>query len=440
MSAPRRMRLGMLTGSVGNHQGAWRRPTSRVEEITSLSLFSDVARWAEAAKLDALFLADGLSLETARIKAGPFGHLEPVTLLSALAARTERIGFIGSISTTFTEPYNMARQMASLDHISGGRAAWNIVTSAWGEVNFGGRPLPPHAERYARAEEFVEVVTALWDSWADDAILADRADGTYALPERVRRIDHVGRHFSVEGPLNVPRSPQGRPVLVQAGSSSDGKDFAARHAEVVFTAQQTLAGSQEFYRDLRSRIRAAGRDPDGVKILPGVSPIVAPTETAAKALATELRGLINVEIGLERLQKQLGGVDLSGLDVDGTIPPEILPPVESVQGRQSRYGVFKELAVTGRYSIRRLIEMEVSSSGHWVPVGSPEQIADLLAERFLAGGSDGFVLLPSYLPEGVQLLTDAVVPILRERGLFREEYEGTTLRENLGLARPAVRG
>jgi alkanesulfonate monooxygenase SsuD/methylene tetrahydromethanopterin reductase-like flavin-dependent oxidoreductase (luciferase family) len=229
-------------------------------------------------------------------------------------------------------------------------------------------------------------------------------------------------------------------VLVQAGSSSDGKDFAARHAEVVFTAQQTLAGSQEFYRDLRSRIRAAGRDPDGVKILPGVSPIVAPTETAAKALATELRGLINVEIGLERLQKQLGGVDLSGLDVDGTIPPEILPPVESVQGRQSRYGVFKELAVTGRYSIRRLIEMEVSSSGHWVPVGSPEQIADLLAERFLAGGSDGFVLLPSYLPEGVQLLTDAVVPILRERGLFREEYEGTTLRENLGLARPAVRG
>ncbi|WP_281689745.1 LLM class flavin-dependent oxidoreductase [Pseudonocardia thermophila] len=435
---PRRMRLGMLIGGVGNHQGAWRRPESRVEEITSLSLFTDLAHWAEAAKIDALFMADGLTLETQRIKAGPYGHLEPVTLLSALAARTERIGFIGSVSTTFTEPYNLARQMASLDHISGGRAAWNIVTSAWGEVNFG-VPLPSHADRYVRAAEFVEVVTALWDSWADDAVLADRAGGTYALPERVRRIDHVGEHFRVEGPLNVPRSPQGRPVLVQAGSSADGKNFAARYAEVVFTAQQTLADSQAFYRDLKARVAKAGRDPEKVKILPGVSPIVAPTEAEAQALATELRELINVEVGLERLQKQLGGVDLSGLDLDGTIPPELLPPIETVQGRQSRYGVFKELAVTEKYSIRRLIEMEVSSSGHWVPIGSPEQIADLLTERFTQRGCDGFVLLPAYIPEGVQLLTDAVIPILRERGLFREEYEGVTLRENLGLDRPAAR-
>ncbi|MCE0762415.1 NtaA/DmoA family FMN-dependent monooxygenase [Pseudonocardia kujensis] len=282
-------------------------------------------------------------------------------------------------------------------------------------------------------------MTKLWDSWSDDAIVADRAGGTYARPERVQRIDHVGLHFHVEGPLNVPRGPQGRPVLVQAGSSPDGKAFAARHAEVVFTAQQTPEDSRDFYRDLKARVAAAGRDPEKVLILPGVSPIVAPTETEARALAKELRELINVEIGLERLQKQLGGVDLSGLDLDGTIPPEILPPVETVQGRQSRYGVFKELAVTEGYSIRRLIEMEVSSSGHWVPVGAPEQIADLLIERFTGGGSDGFVLLPSYLPEGVRLLTDAVVPILRDRGLFRRDYEGATLRENLGLDRPSVR-
>jgi FMN-dependent oxidoreductase (nitrilotriacetate monooxygenase family) len=440
MATPRgQMNLGILIGGVGNHQGAWRRPNSRVEEVASLSLFADLAAWAERAKLDTLFIADGLTLQLDRLRSSPFGHLEPVTLLSAIAARTSHIGLIPSVSTTFSEPYNVARQLASLDRISGGRAGWNIVTSAWGEINFGGQALPSHAARYARAVEYVDVVTALWDSWSDDAIVIDRAGGVYAEPDRVRKINFAGSHFRVEGPLNVPRSVQGRPVLAQAGSSNDGKDFAARYAEVVFTAQQTVAESQAFYADLKARVAAQGRDPDLVKILPGVSPIVAPTEAEAHRLADELRELIDIEIGLERLSKQLGGVDLSGLELDRPIPPEILPEVETVEGRQSRYGVFKELAVTERFSLRRLIEMEVSSSGHWVTVGAPEQIADRLQERFEQRGADGFILLPSYIPEGFELLVDAVVPILRKRGLFRTEYDGPTLRDHLGLAHPAVR-
>jgi FMN-dependent oxidoreductase (nitrilotriacetate monooxygenase family) len=433
------MNLAVLIGGVGNHQGAWRRPNSRVEEVTSLSLFADLARWAERGKIDALFIADGLSLETQRLKGGPFGHLEPITLLSAIAARTEHIGLIASVSTTFSEPYNVARQFASLDHISKGRAAWNIVTSAWGETNFGGRPLPSHAERYRRAEEYVAAITALWDSWADDAIAIDRAGGVYAEPSRVQPINFTGEHFRIQGPLNVPRSPQGRPVLVQAGSSDDGKDFAARHAEIVFTAQQTLGSSQAFYADLKARVQALGRDPDKVKILPGVSPIIASTETEALKLAKELRELINVEVGLERLQKQLGGVDLSGVEIDGPIPPEILPEVHTVQGRQSRYGVFKQLAVESKLTVRELIEIEVSSSGHWVTVGAPEQIADRLEERYRQGASDGFVLLPSYIPEGFQLLAEGLIPTLQQRGLFKSEYTGTTLRHHFGLARPGPR-
>ncbi|HEY1919829.1 MAG TPA: LLM class flavin-dependent oxidoreductase [Streptosporangiaceae bacterium] len=432
------MNLAILIGGVGNHMGAWRRPNSRVEEITSLSLFADLASWAERAKLDALFIADVLNIETQRIKGGPFGHLEPITLLTAIAARTEHLGLIASVSTTFSEPFNVARQFASLDHISGGRAGWNIVTSAWGEMNFGGKPLPSHADRYRQAEEYVAAITGLWDSWVDDTILIDRASGQYADPSKVHPINFTGEHYRIEGPLNLPRSPQGRPVYVQAGSSDDGKDFAARHAEVVFTAQQTPESSRAFYTDIKARVARAGRNPDQVKILPGVSPIIAPTETEALALARELRELINLEVGLERLQKQLGGVDLSGLDADQPIPPGILPEVTAVQGRQSRYGVFKQLAEEEKFTIRELIEMEVSSSGHWVTVGAPEQIADRLAERYLTGGSDGFVLLPAYIPEGFELLTDALVPILQRRGLFKTEYEGRTMRENFGLPRPAV--
>ncbi|WP_252174503.1 LLM class flavin-dependent oxidoreductase [Rhodococcus pyridinivorans] len=427
----------MLIGSVGNHQGAWRRPTSRVEESNDLSLFADIAQAAERAKIHTLFIADGLTLDRDQVRTKPFAGLEPITLLSALAAVTEKIGFVASVSTTFSEPYNVARQLASLDHISRGRAAWNIVTSAWGEINFGGKPLPSHSERYRIADEYVRAILALWDSWEPGSVVNDRAAGIFADPEKIHPIDFVGEHFTIAGPLNVPRSPQGRPVIAQAGSSSDGKAFAAKYAEIVFTAQQSLTESQAFYRDLREHVAAVGRNPDDVKILPGVSPILGRTEKEAIELHRELVNLIDVESGLVRLSRQLGHVDLSDLDVDGTIPAERLPDIEQVQGRQSRYGVFKQLALEEKFTIRQLIEMEVSSSGHWVPVGSVEQIADQLEERFQQGGADGFILLPSFYPEGFTYLTDELVPLLQERGLFQEEYSGDTLRERLRLPQPS---
>ncbi|MDL9937290.1 NtaA/DmoA family FMN-dependent monooxygenase [Gordonia sp. ABSL1-1] len=429
--------LATLIGGVGNHAGAWRRPNSRVEEKYDLALFRDVVTWAERAKLHAVFLADGLRLDLDTVSSQPFAGLEPVTLLSALAAVTEHIGLIGSISTTFSEPYNVARQLASLDHISGGRAGWNLVTSAWGEENFG-RELPPHAERYERGAEFAEVLLKLFDSWGPGAVRIDRAAGVYADVGQVAPIDHVGKHFSVAGPLNVARSPQGRPIIAQAGSSGDGQAVAARFADLVFTTGRiTHDDSIEFYRSVKSQVSAAGRDPRTVKVLPGVSPIIGETEAAARAVEKELNGLIDLESGRAKLSRQLGNAFLDDLELDEQIPAERLPAEEAVEGRRSRYGVYLTLIEDG-WTLRRLIEWEVASSGHFVPVGAPEQIADLLLERFEARGADGFILLPSYLPEGLTLLTEAVIPILQERGAFQTEYAGQTLRENLGLnAQPA---
>jgi FMN-dependent oxidoreductase (nitrilotriacetate monooxygenase family) len=431
------MHVACFFGGAGQHQAAWRRANSRVETITSLGFHADLAACAERGLMDAIFVADGLFLDHDRMAAEPLGLFEPLTMLSAMAARTEHIGLIGSVSTTFSDPYNVARQFASIDHLSNGRAAWNIVTSSGGEANFGGRPLPSHADRYRRAGEFVDAVVALWDSWADDAIVADRGTGIFADPAKIRRIDHVGDHFSIAGPLNIPRSPQGRPVLAQAGSSEDGKRFAAAHAEIIFTAQQTLESSVEFYQDVKARVAAAGRDPRQVPILPGVSPVIGSTEAEVQAIKEELAQLMNMEIGLAQLTQQLGGVDLDGLDVDAPIPPDILPPVEAVQGRQSRYGVFRQLALEDKLTIRELVALEVGSTGHWSVAGTPEQIADLLQERFVGGGCDGFVLMPPYLPEGLEMFVDHVVPILQQRGLYRTEYEARTLRGNLGIDRPA---
>lgn len=429
--------LATLIGGVGNHAGAWRRPNSRVEEKYQLSLFADIVGWAEAAKLHAVFLADGLRLDTDTIRSQPFAGLEPVTLLSALAAVTDHIGLIGSISTTFSEPFNVARQLASLDHISGGRAGWNLVTSAYGEENFG-RELPPHAERYERGAEFADVLFELFDSWAADAIRIDRAAGVYADPDRVRPINHVGKHFAVQGPLNLPQSPQGRPIVAQAGSSGEGQDVAARYADLVFTTGRTSdEDGLAFYRSLKARVVALGRAAGDVKILPGVSPIIGATEAEARAVERELNGFVDLVAGRAKLARQLAGTPLDDLELDDPIPLERLPREDDVQGRRSRYGVYLDLIRDG-WTLRRLIHWESASSGHYVPVGDPEQIADLLLERFESGSADGFILLPSYVPEGFALLTDAVVPILQQRGAFQTEYAGSTLRENLGLA-PIVR-
>jgi FMN-dependent oxidoreductase (nitrilotriacetate monooxygenase family) len=431
------MHVACFFGGAGQHQAAWRRADSNVETITSLDFHADLAACAERGLMDAIFIADGLFLDTERMAAEPLGLFEPITMLSALAARTRHIGLIASVSTTFSDPYNVARLFSSIDHLSNGRAAWNIVTSSGGEDNFGGRPLPSHGERYRRAAEFVDAVVALWDSWADDAIVADRKSGIFADTAKIRRIDHQGDHFSIAGPLNIPRSPQGRPVLAQAGSSEDGRRFAAARAELIFTAQQTLDGSVDFYRDVKGRVRAAGRDPEQVKILPGVCPIIGSTEAEVVAIKRELSELMNLQIGLEQLSQQLGGLDLSDLDVDAPIPAEILPPVETVQGRQSRYAVFRQLALEDKLTVRELVGLEVGSTGHWSISGTPEQVADLLEERYLGGGCDGFVLMPPFFPAGLEAFVDHVVPILQRRGVYRTEYAATTLRANLGIDRPA---
>ncbi|WP_168701982.1 NtaA/DmoA family FMN-dependent monooxygenase [Gordonia paraffinivorans] len=424
--------LATLIGGVGNHVGAWRRLNSRVEEKYDLSLFTDVVRWAESAKLHAVFLADTVRLDAESLRTQPFAGLEPVTLLSALAAVTEHIGLIGSISTTFSEPYNVARQLASLDHLSRGRAGWNLVTSAYGEENFGVE-LPPHAERYERGAEFAQVLCELFDSWDADAIRIDREAGVYADPDRVHRIDHRGKYFSVQGPLNVARPPQGRPIIAQAGSSDHGQAVGARYADLVFTTgRTTVEDGARFYRSLKTRVVAAGRSADEVKVLPGVSPIIGETEAQARAFEKELNGYIDFDDGRVRLSRQLAGIDLSDLELDEPIPAERLPAESAVQGRRSRYGVYLDLIAEG-WTLRRLIEWEVSSAGHFVPVGDPEQIADLLLGRFEAHSADGYILLPSFLPEGLQLLTDAVVPILQERGAFHTEYADGDLRDSLGL-------
>jgi N-acetyl-S-(2-succino)cysteine monooxygenase len=436
----RQLHFGISAGGGGLHHGAWRRPDSRSEEFPSVTLLKDLAITAERGRFDTFFLADGVALDRQLIRHNlPFGHVEPVSVLSAISSVTTSIGLIATASTTFSEPYNVARQFATLDHVSGGRAGWNIVTSSTGEQNFGGKPLPSHSERYARAHEFVDVVLKLWDSWEDDAHVNDRAGGTFADPEKVHEINHVGPAFRVRGPLNVPRTPQGRPVLVQAGSSEDGKNLAAAYADLIFTAQRDLVKGQEFYRDLKSRAARFGRDPDSIFILPGLVPIVGETETEAKRIHDELLGYADTRAGIRRLEQQLDGVDLSGYTLDDRIPPEVLPAIEDVQGRQSRYAMYHDLIVREKWTIRQLMSLEVSANGHLFVVGDPEQVANDIVERFEARSADGYNVIPPYVPTGFVGFVDQVIPLLQQRGLFRTEYEADTLHGLFGLARPANR-
>ncbi len=434
---PRRFHLNAFLMNVGHHDAAWRHPRTQPERITDLSYFQEVARTAERGKLDSLFLADGVALwGNARFNA--VGGFEPLTLLSALAVATEHIGLIATVSTTFNEPFHVARKFASLDHLSGGRAGWNIVTS--GNVaearNFGREEHLEHALRYERASEFLDVTKKLWDSWRDDAPVIDRESGAYTEEGAVAPINHRGTHFRVDGPLNVQRSPQGYPLLVQAGSSEDGKEFAARYAEAVFTAQQTLADGQTFYKDLKSRLAKYGRRPEELRILPGICPIIGATEAEALALEDELTGLQVPEYGLQQLSGMLG-TDLSGLPLDGPLPE--LPEEQDINGNKSRFTLVAELARREELTIRQLIARLGGGRGHRVFAGTPEQIADQLEIWFTEGAADGFNIMPPYLPGGLEDFVDQVIPLLQERGLFRTEYTGRTLRDHYGLERPAGR-
>ncbi|MFI6443446.1 LLM class flavin-dependent oxidoreductase [Kitasatospora sp. NPDC050543] len=433
----RRLHLNLFLMGVGHHEAAWRHPRTDPEQAGDIAHFQRLAQQAEAASFDSVFLADGVEARSD----GGWGltsHFEPFTLLAALATVTERIGLIGTVSTGFTEPYNLARQFASLDHISHGRAGWNIVTSAGDRAaqNFSRSANQEHAVRYERADEFLDVVTALWDSWEDGALLLDRARGAFADQTKVHDIDHVGKHFQVRGPLNIPRSPQGHPLLVQAGSSADGKAFAARWAEAVFTAQQTLAEGQAFYADLKRQAGEAGRHPWQVKILPGVVPVLGSTEAEARALDEELDALINPARAVGVLSTVLG-VDLTDHPLDEPLPP--LPPLAEINGAKSRFELIRDLAERERLTLRQLVGRLGGGRGHQVVVGTPEQLADHIETWFGQGAADGFNIMPPVLPGGLTDFVEQVLPILRKRGLFREGYTGRTLREHYGLPRPAGR-
>jgi N-acetyl-S-(2-succino)cysteine monooxygenase len=433
-TARRQLHLNAFLMTVGHHESAWRFPETDPLAAWDLKHYVHLARVAERGRFDSIFFGDGPALQ-GDIRFRPVGRLDPTALLPALAAVTERIGLVATASTTYNEPYNVARRFASIDHISGGRAGWNIVTTAGSDAaqNFGLDDVPEHRHRYERATEFVEVCRALWDSWEDDFLIGDKGSGHFADASKIHRIDHEGRFFRVKGPLNVPPSPQGHPLLVQAGSSEDGREFAARHAEAVFTAQQTLEDGRAFYTDLKRRVQSYGRDPARVKILPGIVPVIGGTEAEAQAREAELARLQVPAYGLRQLSS-LVGVELGEVDLDRPLPE--LGDARDVQGHQSRFTVVTDLARREKLTVRQLLVRLGGGRGHRTFTGTPEQIANTLEEWFDAGAADGFNVMPPLLPSGLEEFVEHVVPLLRQRGLFRSEYTGATLREHYGLDRP----
>lgn len=432
----RQMSLGAFLMATGHHIAAWRHPDVPADPLDFAS-YRRAAEIAEAACFDALFIADSVAAPSDALASHSARsvYFEPLTLLSALSALTERIGLIATATTSYNEPYHIARKYASLDHLSGGRAGWNLVTSdAAAEAgNFGRSAHIPHAERYARAREFQQVVQGLWDSWADDAFLRDKASGVFHHPDAVRALDHVGEHFRVRGPLNVARSPQGRPVLVQAGSSETGRELAAESAEVVFTAQPSLARAQAFYADLKGRLQRYGRDEQSLKIMPGVFVVVGRSAAEAQDKYQQFQALVDPRVGVALLGRMLGNFDLSGYPLDGPLPE--LPPTED--GQRSRQQLLTELAGNEQLTLAELGRRIAGGRGHYSLVGTPTQIADQLQAWFEGRAADGFNVLVPHLPLGLEDFATQVVPELQRRGLFRRQYQGRTLRDHLGLSRPA---
>src|SRR3954463_8971441 len=433
----RQLHLNLFIHSRGHHEASWRHPLSSPLALTDIRYYQDLAQRAEAGLFDSIFLADQLALGDDASQAGRT-WLEPITVLAAVAVATQRIGMIATASTTYTEPFNLARQFGSLDHISNGRVGWNIVTSwlATAARNFGGTGQVSHADRYARGEEVLSGVKALWDSWADDAVIDDRDSGRYARADRIRPINHKGQYYQVAGPLNLPRCPQGRPVFVQAGSCDTGRRFAARHAEAVFTAHMEKATAQAFYADLKALVAAEGRAPEHVLILPGLSPMIASTEAEAQRLAREVNELTDPEVGRQRLSNRFGGHDFPPLPLDRPLSPEDFPDPGSVEAARSRTEVILSLVRRDKPTLRQLLGYLAGARGHFVTAGTPEQIAGLIEDWFIDGATDGFNVMPPLLPAQFDVFAGEVVPLLQRRGLFRTEYAGTTLREHYGLPRP----
>ena len=422
-----RIRLGLFVQPVGQHVSGWRL-TEKLGDPTDIDWLITIAKKAEAGKFDLFFVGDALATSMYRLPS-TMARLEPLTMLSALAVNTKRIGLAATASTTFSDPFTMARSFSSLDHISRGRAAWNVVTSFSTDVarNFSRNDMPNHAERYARAREFLEVTNKLWEGWEAGAVQPNKETGEYFVNDKIKSIDHDGEHFQVQGPLNITRSPQGRPVIIEAGSSADGQKLAAETAEVIFTAAASLEEAQTFYRSQKDQVIAAGRNPDHVVIMPGVMPIVGRTREEAKALWKELNTLVDIENGLRQLSLRFS-MDLSQYPLDGPVPE-----VPLGEGNQSRVKLMTDMAKRENLTLRELAAVAAGSRGHRVIVGTAEDIADDFELWLKEGGADGFNIMPAIMSEQLDLFVELVIPELRRRGLFREDYEFATLRENLGL-------
>lgn len=437
MSQSRMMKLGVLMHPAGQHVAAWRHPDGYPDAAFNLDYCRQIATIAEAAKFDFLFMADMMSIRdgsmsviarSAQLTLGA----EPLTLMAALSAVTQNIGFIVTQSTTYSQPYSVARQMGSLDLLSGGRAAWNVVTSTQlnEAANFGLAQTIDHSTRYERAREFVEIVRGLWDSAGPGVFVGDKQSGLLFDAEKLQTFHHKGKFYTVDGILNVPPSAQGRPVLVQAGASGPGRDLAAAIAEIIFAQTPTIEAAQDYYADVKARVRDKGRDPRRVLMMPGFTPVIGRTPAEAEARLTELDAMITPEISVPMLSDMMG-MDLSGYDVEGP-----LPELGETNKSQSLGKVIKDYADRNRLNIRETATWSASSMSHNRVVGTAQDIADRMQHWFEKQACDGFLISPLLYPSGLQQFAEEVVPILQERGLFRREYEGRTLRENLGLTAP----
>jgi N-acetyl-S-(2-succino)cysteine monooxygenase len=437
------MALGLVINWAGGHVASWKHPRVPPGAAMSFAYYKQLASLAERGLFDLLFLADHLSVGEAGAsaerlkKSGEVVFFEPMILLSGLAAVTERIGLTATVSTTYQEPYNVARMFASLDHLSGGRAGWNVVTTGREAAapNYSRDKHMLHADRYHRAHEFLDVVKALWDSWDDDAFLYDKARGEFFDAAKIHFQNHVGEHFSVKGPLNVARPPQGHPVIIQAGSSEAGQDLAAATADVVFTGQLSLEGGQRFYRDLKSRMVRLGRSPASLRIMPGLVPFVGRTHAEAVEKYNEIQKLIEPGEALAFLSQMLGGADLSNIDPDRPGPD--LPMIENRGSSGPK--LLQDKAKRENLTLRELAYEVAGARRHRFLIGSATEVADDLERWFRREAADGFNVFPAWMPGCVEDFVDLVVPVLQERGLFRTRYEGASLRENLGLDRPRNR-
>lgn len=434
------LKLSVFLSPTGAHVGGWRHPDAWTDAGFTFERWPEIAKIAERGKIDMLFLADGNGVngidEPEMLERNPTVRpvvIEPVNLLSAMAPSTSRIGLVATTTTTYDQPFSVARRFAALDTISHGRAGWNVVTSSNPDdsKNFNRDEHVEHADRFARAEEFVDVVKGLWDSWADDAFIQDKESGVFLDAQKVRKLDHRGDNFAVRGPLNAARSPQGQPVIVVAGASDAAKDLAARTADVIFTVNENKDSALAFYADVKARVAAHGRDPASLKVLPGASVFVGNTAEEAEALYAQLQDLIPPSVGVPVLSKVMG-MDLSPYDLDGP-----LPELTETKGITAFRNMIADMARRDGLTIRQTYQAVLPARGHVLMKGSAADVAAQMGDWLESGACDGFNLVAPYMPGGLENIVDILIPELQRRGLFRTEYEGTTLRDSLGLTIPA---